>query len=113
MRFRILILLVALLGETAAWSHGDQKHMIGTVERISSDTVSVKTGNGKTVEIKLMDKTVYLQRDGKSAKLADVGVGDRVVIHATSHGDLVEATEVKFSKARDATHSKVKSKKNP
>ena len=113
MRFRILILFAVLLGGTAARSHGDQKHVVGTVEKISSNTVSVKTSTGKTVEIKLMDKTVYLQRDGKSAKLADVAVGDRVVIHATSHGDSVEATEVKFAKKADTPPSTVKPKKNP
>lgn len=113
MRFRIFALSVVLFGATVAWGHGGEKHVAGTVEKINSDAVSVKTSGEKTVEIKLMEKTVYLQRDGKTAKLADVAVGDRVIIHATSHEDSLEATEVRFAKAGDAAHSKGKPKKNP
>jgi hypothetical protein len=113
MRVRILITLVLISVATVAWPHGDQKHVVGTVEKISSNAVSVKANDGKAVEIKLTDKTVYVQRDGKAAKLADVAVGDRVVIHAAPHGDSLEATEVKFAKASDAGHTTVKPKKNP
>src|ERR1700730_3337161 len=92
MRLRILILLAVLWGGVPVWSHGNEKHIIGTVEKIEANTVSVKTSDGKTVEVKLTEKTVYLQRDGKTAKLADIAGGELVVIHASPHGDTLKAS---------------------
>jgi preprotein translocase subunit YajC len=112
MKLRSVVLTVILaMAATVALAHGDQKHVLGTVEKISADGVVVKTGDGKSVEVKLASKTVYARRDGTSAKLSDLAVGDRVVIHATAHGDTLEATEVKFAKAGDTAHAPAKSGK--
>jgi hypothetical protein len=95
-RFAALLTFVALLASVAT-AHGDKKHVIGTLEKINADSVVVKTTDGKSVEVKLVSNTMYVSRDGKAAKLSDLAVGDRVIIHATPTGDMLSADEVKFS----------------
>ncbi|HZV86666.1 MAG TPA: hypothetical protein VFF95_03900 [Candidatus Binatus sp.] len=94
-----LLLSVVLLAGVAL-AHGDKKHVIGTVEKTSADSVTVKTADGTSVEVKLVATTTYILRSGntdKPAKVSDLVVGDRVVIHATPKGDALEAAEVRFS----------------
>jgi hypothetical protein len=96
---RRIVSLLALVTLTASltFAHGDKKHVMGTLEKINADSVVVKQADGKSVEVKLVSGTMYVSRDGKAAKLSDLAVGDRVVIHATPTGDTLSADEVKFS----------------
>jgi hypothetical protein len=96
LRFISFMALVALVAG-AAIAHGDKKHVVGTLEKINADSVVVKTADGKSVEVKLASSTMYVSRDGKAARLSDLAVGQRVVIHATPEGDTLSADEVKFS----------------
>jgi hypothetical protein len=96
LRFFSMIALAALL-TNAVIAHGDKKHVVGTLEKVTADSVVVKTADGKSVEVKLVSSTMYVSRDGKAAKLSDLAVGQRVVIHATAEGDTLSADEVKFS----------------
>jgi Domain of unknown function (DUF5666) len=109
MRKQILTVVgLALVLAVAAFGHGDKKHVIGTVEKINGDSVVVKTSAGKSVEVKLASSTVYISaagEQGKPAKLSDLAVGDRVVIHATPAGDTLSADEVKFSPPASSGHS--------
>jgi hypothetical protein len=94
------VLSIAALVAGAALAHGDKKHVVGTLEKINADSVVVKTAAGKSVEVKLLASTIYVSHAGnedKPAKVADLAVGDRVVIHATPNGETLEANEVKFS----------------
>ena len=107
-RLLILMLLLGLAGGFAL-AHGTKVHVRGTVEKISVDSLQVKTPDGKTVEVKLVASTVYLLHvaekqakpsdasTDKPAKVADLAIGDVVVIHATPKGNMLEADEVKFS----------------
>jgi hypothetical protein len=101
MKLRSLALLVSVVFLAgAALAHGDKKHVVGTVEKTSADSVTVKTADGTSVEVKLVATTTYISRSGnvdKPAKASDLVVGDRVVIHATPKGDTLEAAEVRFS----------------
>ncbi len=97
-----LLTFVAMAGLLAsvALAHGDKKHIVGTLEKINADSVVVKTAAGQSVEVKLVASTTYVSHVGnedKSAKVSDLAVGNRVVIHATPKGEALEATEVKFS----------------
>ena len=95
----------------AALAHGDKKHIVGTVEKIGADSVTVKTADGKPVEVKLVAATTYVMRSGtvdKPAKSSDLAVGDRVVIHATQKGETLEAAEVRFSAPAAVATSKPK-----
>lgn len=85
-----------------AFAHGNKVHVMGTIEKISADSVAVKTKDGKSVEVKLTAATVYLQRannEDKPAKAGDLAVGNLVVIHATAKDNALEADEIKFSSA--------------
>lgn len=99
MKLRWMVLLVSVLLAMPAFAHGDKKHVIGTIEKISPESVLVKTQDGKSVEVKLAATTVYVSNDGKPGKFADVAVGHRVVIHATPKGTELVADEVKFAAA--------------
>jgi hypothetical protein len=92
--------IIAALLASVGLAHGDKKHIVGTLEKVSADSIVVKTAAGKSVEVKLLASTTYVARAGnedRSAKVSDLAVGDRVVIHATPRGEALEANEVKFS----------------
>jgi hypothetical protein len=100
-----LVAITALMASVAL-AHGDKKHVVGTLEKINVDSVVVKTAAGKSVEVKLVATTMYVSHAGnedKPAKLADLTVGDRVVIHATPKGETLEANEIKFSASSSAS----------
>jgi hypothetical protein len=108
MRFFIMGLLL-VLATGLAFAHGNKVHVSGTVEKIATESVVVKTRDGKSVEVKLVASTVYLSHvmvktdkpadlnSDKPAKQSDIAVGDLVVIHATPKDNALEADEVRFS----------------
>lgn len=96
----LLSLLLVAVGAITVSAHGDKKHVIGTIEKLNSGSVTVKTRDGKSVEVKLVPSTVYVARVAtadKPAALSDLAVGENVVIHATPKGEELEANEVRFS----------------
>jgi hypothetical protein len=98
---------VLLVMGGAVMGHGGKKHVIGTVEKVGPDSVTVKTEQG-SVTVKLVSSTVYLSvgadKVSKPAKLGDLQVGERVVIHANTKPDeSLEAEEVRFSTAAAAS----------
>lgn len=105
----ITLTLALVFAAGMAWAHGNKVHLRGKIEKVGADTLQVKTPDGKSVEVKLVASTVYIQHmavkpgepsdtnDNRPAKLADVAIGDAVVIHATPKGGTLEADEVKFS----------------
>jgi len=108
MKARWLTLVLALAFTAGATlAHGNKVHIRGKVEKIGADSLQVKTVDGKSVEVKLVVSTVYIQHmaakagdppdTNRPAKLADVAVGDAVVIHATPKEGTLEADEVKFT----------------
>jgi hypothetical protein len=102
MKLRWIPLLMAVVLAMPAFAHGDKKHVIGTIEKVSPEAVMVKTKDGKSIEVKLAATTTYVTSADQPAKFADLAVGQRVVIHADPKGaDLIAAT-VKFSTASAA-----------
>jgi hypothetical protein len=109
MKVRLLMLgLLIALASGAGFAHGNKVHVRGTIEKINTDSVQVKTPDGKSVEVKLAGSTVYLlhvtetqatpsESADKPAKVSDLAIGDLVVIHATPKGGTLEADEIKFS----------------
>lgn len=103
-----MVILAGLVGAPAL-GHGNKVHVRGTIERVNGDSLQVRTMDGKSVEIKLTASTVYRLHvaekpvkpsdvnTDKPAKVSDLAVGDRVVIHATPKGSTLEADEVKFT----------------
>src|SRR5258708_39498768 len=107
-RLCFLALVFALVGGSAL-AHGNKVHVRGRVEKISADSVVVKTADGKSVEVKFAASTVFLSRannEDKPAKAGDLAAGDLVVIHATPKDKTLQADEIKFSgpaRAKTAT----------
>src|SRR4030095_8237310 len=100
MKLRWTVLFFALLVALPALAHGNKKPVLGTSEKLSTESIPVKTQDGKSVEIKLASTTAYLTSANKPAKFSDLAAGQRVVVHADPKGsDLIAAT-VKFSAAR-------------
>jgi len=103
MKARIAAVMVSLLLiAVAVMAHGDKKHVMGVIEKVGAESVSVKTADGKVVDVKLAAGTTYILRDGKSAdgtpaKFTDLAVGQRVIIHAAPEGNELIADEVKFA----------------
>jgi hypothetical protein len=100
----ILASFLALIFAATIYAHGDKVHVMGTLTKVSAEMLSVKTADGKVVDVKLATTTVYILRDGKSkdgtpAKFADLAVGQKVIIHATPKGTDLIADEVKFGAA--------------
>jgi len=102
MKIRMIsILLLLALATGSVFAHGDKVHVVGTVEKTNSDSLVVKTKEGKSIEVKLAASTVYFERNNnqdKPAKLADLAAGDFVVIHATPKDTGLEAGQVRFSR---------------
>ena|ERR1700736_3005706 len=81
-------------------AHGDKKHVLGKLEKVTATSLVVRTADGKSVEVKTVPATSYVLRSASSDKPAhhsDLAVGDNVVVHATPKNDTLEADEVKFS----------------
>jgi len=118
MRVRAAAILLSLVFAVAVFAHGDKVHVTGTIEKVNAEVVSVKTAEGKIVDVKLTATTVYILRDGKRkegtpAKVSDLAVGQRVVIHATPKGKELIADEVKFAPAGSTPAVKPVSAKSP
>jgi len=114
-RFFATLLAVFLVVVTLS-AHGDKKHVIGTIEKLNSGSVTVKTRDGKSVQVKLVPSTTYVARVAtmdKPASISDLAVGENVVIHATPKGNDLEADEVRFSAPGGSGSGSSKSQQQP
>jgi hypothetical protein len=97
---RISIALLLALAAGSVFAHGNKVHVLGTLEKVNSNSVVVKTKAGKSVEVKLAASTVFVERinnQDKPAKLSDLAAGDFVVIHAAAGDNGLQADQVRFS----------------
>jgi hypothetical protein len=98
MKVRAFILIVCIsLIAAATFAHGDEEHVIGTVASVTTDSITVKTTANALVTVAVVPQTTF-SKNKAAAKLTDLKVGDRVVIHAKepTEGKLVADT-VQFS----------------
>jgi hypothetical protein len=105
MKTLCLSLMVAFAVALPALAHGNKKHVMGTLEKITASAVTVRISDGKSVEVKLAPTTMYVDKNGKAAKFADLAPGQRVIIHATPKGTDLIANEVKFAPPTSAASS--------
>ena len=68
------------------FAHGGNEHVRGIVTQVSSQSVTVQTTSKVPRTLTLSDKTTFKQ-GGKTAHLADLKVGDRVVIDVPGEND--------------------------
>lgn len=86
-----LVLLTVIL----VFAHGDEKHVMGTVTKLTDSSVTLKDTHGKSVDVAITSTTKFM-KNGKAVTAKDVQVGDRVVVHAKQNGNKLEATMVKI-----------------
>jgi len=94
---RILALLAIVSIATVAFAHGTDKHVLGTVTKITETEITVETQTKEVQIVKIAPDTSFV-KSGASATLKDLKVGDRVVIHAKPVGNDLIAHEVRFGK---------------
>jgi Domain of unknown function (DUF5666) len=88
----------------ASFAHGTDKHVMGTVTKISDTEITVQTQDNQTQVIKITPDTSFV-KGGASSSLKELKVGDRVVIHAKPVGTDLIAHEVRFGKTAPPTKS--------
>ena len=77
---RLSILLMSFAVSSAlVVAHEGNEHVRGVVTQLSPQSITVQTTGKKTTTLKVTAKTTF-QLAGKAATLADLKVGDRVVI---------------------------------
>ena len=84
MKGLITLVLAFVVVGAVAFAHEGNEHVRGVVTAISAQTITVQTTAKKTTTLTLSDKTTF-KRAGKVAHLADIKVGDRVVIDVPEH----------------------------
>ena len=112
MKTRLLLVIFCIsLIPAALLAHGDEEHVMGTVASVAQDSITVKTGANALVTVAVVPQTTF-SKNKISAKLSDLKVGDRVVIHAKepTEGKLVADTVEFATPAAKAPPGAAKSK---
>jgi len=79
-----VIALVLAMG-AGALAHNGNDHVRGTVTAVSAQSVTVQLADKTTKTLSISAKTEF-DNAGKPGHLADVKVGDRVVVDVPEHG---------------------------
>jgi hypothetical protein len=110
MKRRVLILVACIsLLAVAVLAHGGEEHVIGMVTNVTQDSITVQTTANKPVTVAVAPETKFIKAKA-AARIADLHVGDRVVIHAkeVTEGHLVADT-VEFAAATPHQEPKTES----
>lgn len=95
-RAALALIVTMFLAGGVAFAHGDAEHVQGTVTNITATAITLETAAKQTRTITINDKTMVMR--GKShLAIADIKVGDRVVLDVDKKTSLV--TEVKLGTA--------------
>jgi len=108
MKLRLFILFAMLFATTLALAHGNYQHVMGTLTKISENSVTVQTTTNDIVEVAIPPETKVSKGDA-AATMQELRVGDRVVIHAvkTNDGKLVAHTvQIGVAKPPATSHMK-------
>jgi hypothetical protein len=103
----VLALFLLLASVQVAFAHGGAEHVMGTVSKVSAESVTVHATDNKDVQVGLNAKTAYT-RDKKKVAATDMKVGDRVMIEAKEVDEKLVADSVALgasaTKAEHADH---------
>ena len=100
----LLVVVSLALLPTIASAHGGEEHVTGTVTKVSDTSVTVKTTQGKTVEVGFDAKMTTYARAKQTVQKTDIKVGDRIVIHAMEVNEKLVAHSVELGAALTAKH---------
>jgi hypothetical protein len=101
-RLSLLFALIVALA-APAFAHGGNDHVRGVVTAVSAQSITVQTAGKATKTLTLTDKTEF-KRGKQKATVADVKVGDRVVIDVPEKS--TQAVEVTIGGAAPTTARK-------
>jgi len=85
MKQLLSIIALVLAVSAGALAHNGNDHVRGTVTQVSAQSVTVQLADKTTKTLTISAKTEF-EAAGKPGHLADVKVGDRVVIDVPEHG---------------------------
>jgi ribosomal protein S1 len=85
MKQLLSIIALVLAVSAGALAHNGNDHVRGTVTQVSAQSVTVQLADKTTKTLAISAKTAF-EASGKPGQLADVKVGDRVVIDVPEHG---------------------------
>jgi hypothetical protein len=99
MKRAIIFLTALLLVAGLAMAHEGKPHVMGTVTKVSENSITVKTTAGAETAVSVVSQTVFT-KSAATVTWKDLKVGDRVVIHAhkTEQGLQAETVEIGVSK---------------
>ena len=107
----LALTLLLLLTMGAAFAHGGAEHVMGTVVKVSNDTIDVKTTKGDTKQIMFDSKTSFTKA-GAKIQASDLKEGDRVVIDVHEMKEMngmLQADSVKVGSGKTKATAKEKS----
>jgi hypothetical protein len=105
MKRKLVTLLGIVLFASLAFAHGDEQHVLGTVTKISQNSITVQTTKNMDVELMITSDTKFT-KGSASVTLKDLQVGDRVVIHAMPmKGGMLMAHTVQISDGKTRSKS--------
>src|SRR4051812_37548007 len=81
----LALVLAVSAGSVGALAHNGNDHVRGVVTAVSAQSVTIQLADKSTKTLSISGKTEF-ETSGKPAHLADVKVGDRVVIDVPEHG---------------------------
>jgi hypothetical protein len=81
MKRTVVALLCMTVMSCLCFAHGNEQHVMGTVTKVSDESVTVDTNTKTTVEVIITSDTKF-SKNGAPAAPGDLHIGDRVVIHA-------------------------------
>ena len=108
MKHHIATALAVLLLAAGAFAHGGATHVMGTVVKLSSNTIEVRTTKGETKQVMFDDKTMFTKA-GAKIQASELKEGDRVVIEAhesKSMKGMLKAISVKVGAVKAQTATK-------
>jgi exosome complex RNA-binding protein Rrp4 len=84
MKQLLSVIALVLAISAGAVAHEGNDHVRGVVTAVSAQSVTVELADKSTKTLSISAKTA-LEASGKAAKLADLKIGDRVVIDVPEH----------------------------
>ena len=85
MKQLLSVIALVLAISAGALAHNGNDHVRGTVTQVSAQSVTVQLADKTTKTLTISAKTEF-ESAGKPGHLADIKLGDRVVIDVPEHG---------------------------
>ena len=102
----IVALLCVTVMSSFCLAHGNEQHVMGTVIKVSDQSVTVETNTKTTIEVMISSETKF-SKNGTPALPNDLHIADRVVIHAMPMKDgklMAHTVQIGVAKASTQSH---------